>query len=177
MVITTESMFWSFHPLADKTNYCTIQLIISFLISRKRTVNFRNQCLGRHLPPDSSCRGHSRSQVIMSIMSSSRALCCLPSVKKQNMTSRFASLTEQDIEKHIWRQWLTKHWKVDGGDKGAVCWLRKREKTERTWGKERVGTNFENILCRSKKERIRSMYNKTIIRFGFLWYPEKWRSR
>ena len=31
-------------------------------------------------------------------MSSSRALCCLPSVKKQNMTSRFASLTEQDIE-------------------------------------------------------------------------------
>ena len=30
-----------------------------------------------------------------------------------------------------------------------------------------VGTNFENILCRSGKERIRSMYNKTILRFGF----------
>ena len=29
-----------------------------------------------------------------------------------------------------------------------------------------MGTNFENILCRSVKERIRSMYNKTIIRFG-----------
>ena len=28
-------------------------------------------------------------------------------------------------------------------------------------------TSFENILCRSEKERIRSMYNKTIIRFGF----------
>ena len=42
-----------------------------------------------------------------------------------------------------------------------------KTKTERTWGKERVGTNFENILCRSEKERIRSMYNKTIIRFGF----------
>ena len=25
----------------------------------------------------------------------------------------------------------------------------------------------ENISCRSEKERIRSMYNKTIIRFGF----------
>ena len=34
-------------------------------------------------------------------MSSSRALCCLPSVKKLNMTSRFASLTEQDIEKIV----------------------------------------------------------------------------
>ena len=34
-------------------------------------------------------------------MSSSRALCCLPSVKKQNMTSKFASLTEQDIEKIV----------------------------------------------------------------------------
>ena len=32
---------------------------------------------------------------------------------------------------------------------------------------KKVGTNFENILCRSEKERIRSMYNKTIIRFGF----------
>ena len=26
---------------------------------------------------------------------------------------------------------------------------------------------MENILCRSEKERIRSMHNKTIIRFGF----------
>ena len=33
--------------------------------------------------------------------------------------------------------------------------------------KRRVGTNIENILCRSEKETIRSMYNKTIIRFGF----------
>ena len=29
-----------------------------------------------------------------------------------------------------------------------------------------MGTNFENILCRSEKERIRSMYNNTIIIFG-----------
>ena len=34
-------------------------------------------------------------------MSSSRALCCLPSVKKQKYDSRFASLTEQDIEKIV----------------------------------------------------------------------------
>ena len=83
------------------------------------------------------------------------------------MTSKFASLTEQDIEKIVEDKDRTKHKKVDEGGKGAVCWLREREKTERTWGKERVGTNFENMLCRSEKERIRSMYNKTIIRFGF----------
>ena len=40
-------------------------------------------------------------------------------------------------------------------------------KSKRTRGKERVGTNFENIESQSKKERIRSMYNKAIIRFGF----------
>ena len=34
------------------------------------------------------------------ITSSSRALCCLPSVSK-NMTSSFASLSEQDIEKMV----------------------------------------------------------------------------
>ena len=39
----------------------------------------------------------------------------------------------------------------------------KEKETERTWGKERVGTNFENILCWSEKERICSMYNKTIL--------------
>ena len=34
-------------------------------------------------------------------MSSLSTLCCLPSVKKQNMTSRFALLTEQDIEEIV----------------------------------------------------------------------------
>ena len=69
--------------------------------------------------------------------------------------------------KNSWRQGLTKTKLVDEGGKGAVCWLCEREKTERTWGKERVGTNCENISCRNEKERIRSMCNKTIIGFGF----------
>ena len=34
-------------------------------------------------------------------MSSSRILCCLLSLKKQNMTSRFASLTKHDIEEIV----------------------------------------------------------------------------
>ena len=41
---------------------------------------------------------------------------------------------------------------MDEGGKGAVCWLREREKTERTWGKEKVGTNFENNLCVAMKK-------------------------
>ena len=93
------------------------------------------------------------------ITSSSRALC-LPSVKKQKHWLPGLLRWPSKTRTH-------KTQKVDEGGKGAVCWLRKREKTERTWGKESVGTNFENILCRSEKERIRSMYNKTIIRFGF----------
>ena len=75
-----------------------IELTISFLIGRKRTVNFRNKRLWRHLAADYTIT------IIMSrtlkvtgnkilydrsawflrvIMSSSRAFCCLPSVKKQ----------------------------------------------------------------------------------------------
>ena len=45
--------------------------------------------------------------------------------------------------------------------------VKEKKLRESDWGEERVGTNFENILCRSEKERIHSMNNKTIIRFGF----------
>jgi len=83
------------------------------------------------------------------------------------MTSRFASLTEQDIEKVV-------EDKDSQAQNGRRRWQKElfadyvtKRKPERTSGKERVGRNFENISCRSEKERIRSMYNKTIIRFGF----------
>jgi len=69
-----------------------IELTISFLISRKRTVNFRNQRLWRH-----NCRLYNNyvkdtgndvmydrgAWFLRVIISSSRALWCLPSVKKQ----------------------------------------------------------------------------------------------
>ena len=50
------------------------------------------------------------------------------------MTSRIASLTEQDIEKIVEDKDLQNTKKVDEGGKGAVCWLREREKSERNWG-------------------------------------------
>ena len=80
------------------------ELAISFLIGRKRTVNFRNQRLWRH-----NCRLYnihmSRTLKVTGnhvmydrgawflrvIMSSSRAFCCLSSVKKHNMTLIFFS--------------------------------------------------------------------------------------
>ena len=57
-----------------------------------------------------------------------RPRCMISRRRSKHITSRFASLTEQDIEKKSWRQGLTKHKKVDEGGKGAVCWLREREK-------------------------------------------------
>ena len=53
------------------------------------------------------------------------------------MTSRFASLTEQEVVEDKDSQ---KNKKVYEGGKAAVCWLREREKTERTWG---IFTRFE----------------------------------
>ena len=73
-----------------------IQLTISFLIGRKRTVNFRNQRLGRHLAADYTIIMSRTLKVtgnhvmydrgawfLRVTMSSSRGLCCLQSVKKQ----------------------------------------------------------------------------------------------
>ena len=61
-----------------------------------------------------------------------------------------------------------KHKKVDESAKGAVCWSHEREKTERTWGKERVGTNFENILCRSEKCIIKQLLDSVFVIFRII---------
>ena len=73
-----------------------IELTISLLIGRKRTVNFRNQHLERHLTADYTIIMSRTLKVtgnlvmydrgacfLRVIMSSSHALCCLPSVKEQ----------------------------------------------------------------------------------------------
>ena len=84
------------------------------------------------------------------------------------MTSRFASLTEQVIEKIVEDQdsqntkRSTKVAKVRFADYVKAKKLRELEAK-----KESAQTLKTYILCQSEKERIRSMYNKTIIRFGF----------
>ena len=124
-----------------------IQLTISFLIGRKRTVNFRNQRLGHHLAADYTIIMSRTLKVtgnhvmydrgawfLRVIMSSSRVLCCLQSVKKQKHDFQVCFVDRARHRKNIWRQGLIKHKKVDEGGKGAVCWLRERKKTERTSG-------------------------------------------
>ena len=71
-------------------------------------------------------------------MSSSRALCCSPTVKKQ---------------KHDFQVCF-----VDRAD-----YVKEKKLSEPEEKKELTQTALKTfILCRSEKERIRSMYNKTI---------------
>ena len=132
-----------------------IELTISFLIGRKRTVNFRNQRLGRHLAADYTIIMSRTLKVtgnhvmydrgawfLRVIMSSSRALCCLPSVKKQKHDFQVCFIDQASQRKNSWRQGLTKHKKVDEGGKGAVCWLRERKK------------NWENLKKRKSWHKL-----------------------
>ena len=155
-----------------REEFSTLNSLSAFLIGRKRTVKFRNQRLGRHLAADytiimsrtlKATGNHvmhdRRAWFQRVIMSSSRALCRLPSVKKQKHDFLVCFVDRPRHRKSSLRQGVTNKKRSTKGGKGAVCWLREREETERTWGKERIGTNFENILCRSEKVRIRPMYN------------------
>ena len=120
-----------------------IQLTISFLIGRKRTVNFWNQRLGRHLAADYTIIMSRTLKVtgnhfmydrgawfLRVIMSSSRALFCLPSVlKKPNNDFKVCFVDGRARHrKNSWRLGLANHKKFDEGGKEAVCWLREREK-------------------------------------------------
>ena len=145
-----------------------IELTISFLIGRKRTVNFRNQRLGRHLAADYTIIMWRTLKVtgnhvtydrgawfLRVIMSNSRALFCLPAVKKQKHDFQVYFVDRAGHRKNSWRQ----GYKTQKGRRRwlrSCCWLRERERTQRTWGKERVDTNFENIHFMSKRERKNS---------------------
>ena len=118
-----------------------MQLTISFLIGRKGTVDFRNQRLRRHLAADYTIIMSRTLKVtgnhvmydrgawfLRVIMSSSRALCCLLSVKKQKHDFQVCFVDRARHRKISWRQGLTKHKKVDEGGQGAVRWLREKRK-------------------------------------------------
>ena len=107
-----------------------IELTISFLIGRNRTVNFRNQRLGRHPVADYTIimsrtlkitgnhvmydRG---ARFLRVIMSSSRILCCLQSENKQKHDFQVCFVDRARHRKISSRQGLTKHRKVDEGGK------------------------------------------------------------
>ena len=87
--------------------HVTIHWTICFLIGRKRTVNFRNQHLWRHLVADYTIIMSRTLKVtgnhlmfdrgawfLRKIMSSSRALFCLSSVKKKKAWLSFCFLVQ-----------------------------------------------------------------------------------
>ena len=134
-----------------------IELITSYLFSdgRKRTVNFGNQRLGRHLAAEYTIIKSRTLKVtgnhdmydrgawfLRVIMSSSRALCCLPSVKKQKHDFQVCFVDRAGHPKNSWRQGHTKHKKVDEMAKELFAdyvkeknWanLRKRKSWHKLW--------------------------------------------
>ena len=75
-------------------------------------------------------------------------------------------MTEQDIEKIVEDKDSQKqNWSTKVEKELFADYVKEKKLREPEEKKELAQT--ENISCRSEKERIRSMYNKTIIRFGF----------
>ena len=166
--------------IGDNDLLLYIQLTISFLIGPKRTVNFRNQRLGRHLTADytiimSRTLKVTGNQVMYDcgawflrvIMSSSRALCCLPSVKKQKHDFQVCFVARARHRKSSWRQGLTNTKRSTKVAKELFADYVKAKKLREPEEKKELAQTLKTFLCRSERERIRSMYNKTIIRFGF----------
>ena len=81
------------------------------------------------------------------------------------MTSRFASLTEQVIEKIVEDKDTQNTKRSTKVAKELFADYVKEKKLSEPEEKKELTKTY--ILCRSEEERIRSMYNKTIIRFGF----------
>ena len=98
------------------------------------------------------------------IMSSSCALCCLPSVTKQKHDFQVYVVDRARHRKSSWRLGLTNTKRSTKVAKELFAtWKRKNWENLRkrkTWHKL-----WKHFM--SKRELIRSMYNKTIIRFGF----------
>ena len=113
MQMFCNEWFVYFNIIIHSTHYL-------FSIGRKRTVNFRNQRLGHHLAADYTIIMSRTLKVtgnhvmydrgewfLRVIMSSSRALCCLPSVKKQKHDFQVCFVDRARHRKSSWRQGLT----------------------------------------------------------------------
>ena len=85
------------------------------------------------------------------------------------MTScRFASLTEQVIEKIVEDKDSQNTMRSTKVEKELFAdYVKEKKLRDPEEKKELMQTLKTYILCRSEKGRIRSLYHKTIIRFGF----------
>ena len=95
------------------------------------------------------------------------SLCCLPSVKKQKHDFQVCFVDRAGHRKNSWRQGHTKHKKVDEVAKELFAdYVKEKKLSEPEEKRELTQTLKTYILCRSEKERIRWMYNKTITTFA-----------
>ena len=84
------------------------------------------------------------------------------------VTSKFASLTEQVIQKIVDDKDSPNTKRSTKVAKELFAdYVKEKKLREPEEKKELAQTLKTYILCRSEKGRIRSMYNKTIITFGF----------
>ena len=100
------------------------------------------------------------------ITSSSRALCCLPSVKKPKHDFQVCFVDQARHRKSSWRQGLTNTKKSTKVAKELSADYVKEKKQREPEAKKQLEQTLKTCYVRSEKERIRSMYNKTIIRFA-----------
>ena len=84
------------------------------------------------------------------------------------MTSRFASLTEQDIEKYIVEDKDSQNTKRSTKvAKELFADYVKEKKLREPAEKKELAQTLKTFNVKARKKKICSMYNKTIIRFGF----------
>ena len=70
------------------------------------------------------------------------------------MTSKFASLTEQDIEKIVEDKDRTKHKKVDEGGKGAVADYEKEKKLRKAEEKKEWAQTLKTFHVEARKKEF-----------------------
>ena len=115
----SQGLYLAVHFSGSYFELLYIKLTISFLIGRKRTANFRNQRLGCYQAADYTLIMSRTLKVtgnhvmydhgawfLRVIMSSSRTLCCLPSVKKQKHDFQVCFVDQARHQKSSWRQGL-----------------------------------------------------------------------
>ena len=83
------------------------------------------------------------------------------------MTSRFASFTEQDIEKIVEDKDLQNTKRSMKVAKELFADYVKEKKLREPEEKKELAQTLKTFNVKARKKKICSMYNKTIIRFGF----------
>ena len=92
-------------------------------------------------------------------------LCAISEIISKNMTSRFASFTEQDIEKIVEDKDLQNTKRLMKVAKELFADYMKEKKLREPEEKKALAQTLKTFNVKARKKKICSMYDKTIIRF------------